>query len=51
MNDDNNFEKLDCKPMLDCACRVGSRCKYFAFEGTEKPECKDPYFNTKEVNK
>jgi hypothetical protein len=42
-------EVLDCKPGIDCACKVGSRCKYFDFEGSEKPACNDPYLNTEEV--
>jgi hypothetical protein len=42
-------EQLTCKPNIDCACKVGNRCKYFDFEGTLQPECKDPYTNTEEL--
>ena len=39
-------EKLNCNLNIDCACKVGPRCKYFDFEGSGIPECNDPYSNT-----
>ena len=42
-------KRLNCKPNIDCECRVGPRCKYFEWEGMNNPECKDPYKNTEPV--
>ena len=39
-------EKLNCNLNIYCVCKVGPRCKYFDFEGSGIPECKDPYSNT-----
>lgn len=49
MNLSNLTEKLNCKSHVECQCKIGQRCKYFEFEGSLKPECKDPYANTEEV--